>query len=450
MPCYESACLQRIYAGMASAMESESVVVGDPRWDSLGDNYSTTPVFDSTRRTNVRLILLELVVVAVLTAVNASSAAAELTSKQQATVDQLISFHSRGNSVALLKSAATLTRRAKPEQLDAINEYLHEQDGPPICELMADTRLKLVLQGQTKHLPKPTQQETLLTIPRINDIVSEAVDAVDDQAILQDPLPTYDSLDEYEKLLWDVHVLENNLRNALNIATYGDQMMTFAKRFKPDSMTAQQQAIAQTNFTEQIGALRQKTREIAERKAEVRLNRLMLAGEVLYDSTDFRLRFTAAHVVDLDGELLAEFLDAHKGGPFSRTRLKEPDLANTIADEVALLRTEAGDLIAKSRLFYTGLHWWQRGRYGRGSEGNGMLKSAQATKSAAAAFGLFMPTETPIPTDPYETGRYQVPQVDRRHHYAWMYEYRQIERHRRTDTSKKQSVTSVTKLSHFY
>ena len=238
-------------------MESESVVVGDPRWDSLGDNYSTTPVFDGTRRTNVRLILLELVLVAVFTAVNVSLAAVatELTSKQQATVDQLISFHSRGNSVALLKSAATLTQRAKPEQLDAIDEYLHEQDIPPISELMADTRLKLVLQGQTKHLPKPTQQETLLTIPRINDIVSEAVDAVDDQAILQDPLPTYDSLDEYEKLLWDVHVLENNLRNALNIATYGDQMMTFAKRFKPDSMTAQQQAIAQTNFTEQIGAL---------------------------------------------------------------------------------------------------------------------------------------------------------------------------------------------------
>ena len=76
----------------------------------------------------MRLILLKLVLVAVFTAVNVSLAAvaAELTSKQQTAVDQLISFHSRGNSVTLLKSAATLTQRAKPEQLDAIDEYLHE------------------------------------------------------------------------------------------------------------------------------------------------------------------------------------------------------------------------------------------------------------------------------------------------------------------------------------
>jgi hypothetical protein len=76
-----------------------------------------------------------------------------------------------------------------------------------------------------------------------------------------------------------------------------------------------------------------------------------------------------------------------------------------------------------------------------------------ATKSAVAAFGLYMPTQSPTPTDPYEIGDYQVPEIDRHHHYIWMYEYRQIASHvdRRTDTlATTKGPLSVTKFEHFW
>ena len=395
---------------------------------------------------------LLLATVSVLT-VPPVAAETTLTQKQKRMVDQLIPLHTRGDSIALLKAAAQITQRAKAEQLEAMDEYLREQDLPPLAELMADTRLKLVFQGHAKHLPKPTQRETLLTIPRIHEIVDTTINDVDAHTIMQNPLPQFDSLHEYEQLLWDVHVLENNMRNALNTAAYGQQMVDFAKRFKTKSMTADQLAIARTDFGEPFAMLQQKSLQIAERKTEVRLDRLQMAGQVLNDSTDFRPRFTAARVVDLDGDLLAAFLEEHKDRQFSRERLNEPDLGRTVADEVAVLREEAGDLVDKSRLFFTGLHWWQRGRYGRGSEGRGMLKSTLAMKSATAAFGLFMPSETPQPTDPYELGSYQVPEIDRRHHYVWMYEYREITSHAGSQTSTlaaTRTPSSVTKFNYFW
>ena len=45
---------------------------------------------------------------------------------------------------------------------------------------------------------------------------------------------------------------------------------------------------------------------------------------------------------------------------------------------------EALDLLEKSRLLYTGLHWWLRGRYGKGTDGFGLLKSPAAMKSEQA------------------------------------------------------------------
>jgi len=46
-------------------------------------------------------------------------------------------------------------------------------------------------------------------------------------------------------------------------------------------------------------------------------------------------------------------------------------------------------------------------------------------QSADAQLWLFMPAETPQPTDPASTGR-SSPQYERRHHYVWALEDRQV------------------------
>ena len=66
-------------------------------------------------------------------------------------------------------------------------------------------------------------------------------------------------------------------------------------------------------------------------------------------------------------------------------------------------------------------------------------------------FALTMPVETPKPTDPHPDdatygasgdGYPRLPDMDRRHHYIWRYEYRQPrEQHRTTVDTKTKTET---------
>ena len=106
---------------------------------------------------------------------------------------------------------------------------------------------------------------------------------------------------------------------------------------------------------------------------------------------------------------------------------EKSDLVEKIRNAISVGRNAAGDdLITKSRLLFTGLHWWYRGRYDSSSEGNGLLKPKQALSSPQLMFTLYMPTETPVPTDSSLPGK-SIPQVDRRHHYLWNFETRTIQ-----------------------
>ena len=92
-------------------------------------------------------------------------------------------------------------------------------------------------------------------------------------------------------------------------------------------------------------------------------------------------------------------------------------------------RQAAGaELLLKGELLFEGLHWWLRGRYGRGSEGGGLFKNKQVLRNPALRFGLSMPTDPPRPTVPGVVSRYEpVPFADRRHHYVWAWENQGIE-----------------------
>jgi hypothetical protein len=88
-----------------------------------------------------------------------------------------------------------------------------------------------------------------------------------------------------------------------------------------------------------------------------------------------------------------------------------------------------------------------------GPDGYGLLKSPLAMQSPATLFPLFMPIETPSPADPFggtSAAEAAVPQprFDRRHHYNWMYEYRQLTVGNEYLTRKTDTEKIV--LPHFY
>ena len=378
--------------------------------------------------------------------------------------------YQQGNPMAVLQTLAPLVARMNDDQLAAVDSLLAEQDAPPVAQLLVESRLTMVRQNLRRDLPKPQMGEILLAIPAIEGQIAEALAARSEHPALRDPLPAPTDFDAYEALFWKVHVLERRLDTAQVLAAYGQQLLGTKTRVNPRTLTDQQRAILKTDFDDPRRQVAQARRDLEERKVELRLQRFEFATNVIRDSQDLKQRFLAAYVADLDGELLTAFFNrdrANQKGPggqngpatlegsagrYGRPRLNEPGMAETVEAKAKAAREAAGDLVIKSRLFHTGLHWWLRGRYGKGPDGAGLLKSPLALRSPRAQFGLFMPRETPVPSDPLDASSYPVPEIERRHHYIWMFEYRKIQQNHSKNTQRGGSSkwTSKTTLSHFY
>jgi hypothetical protein len=115
--------------------------------------------------------------------------------------------------------------------------------------------------------------------------------------------------------------------------------------------------------------------------------------------------------------------------------------------QIARARELADGLSYKAGLFFEGLHWWLRGRYGEGPDVGGLAKSPEALVSDAALFGIYMPTETPQPSDPSDARvKRATPRFDRRHHYWWTWEDRRLQRGKLSSSiiSNEQEKFSVT------
>lgn len=389
---------------------------------------------------------------AVLAAAEPKSSARSTLNSAQLNIlnEEVIPAHRQQNSAELLSALAPLVARINEAQLAAVDAHLADRQIPSVSELLAAARLALAEQNLQTESPPPKPRELALTVrglkARLNEVLAlyRTEEAFDDGA----PLPV--NLAEFEYRFWDMHVLENRLANALRMARYAQTLVEDAPRLNTKSLSDEDRLVLETDFPFIAVNLESMNRELAERTMELRVRRLEYAASAVGSSASLKERFQAAFVVDLDGELLTTFIqqsqkrtlpDAAPEGVVFRKLLADPQLATRIAKLRDEGRKAAGeDLLTKSRLLFTGLHWWYRGRYGRGSEGNGLLKSKLSLVSPEAMFGLYMPRKTPEPTDP-TSGSQQVPEVDRRHHYLWQFETRQI-------TTSQDSDTKTSRTSH--
>jgi hypothetical protein len=166
-------------------------------------------------------------------------------------------------------------------------------------------------------------------------------------------------------------------------------------------------------FTDQGRQVEARLKALHEQAVELRVRRLELADEVLANSNELVERLQAAFVVDQDGK---DLVDLFAGAtPFERESLRDPQLAQRIAALHERAWAAAGeDLLKKSNLLFSGLHWWLRGRYGLGTEGRGLLKSELALTDLDSMYALYMPP------------RYSHPAYPARFPYLWQFETRKI------------------------
>lgn len=374
---------------------------------------------------------------------------------QQTLEQQIVPAYMRGDPQWLVTSLSELVARATPERVEQIDQALAGEHLPPVSDLLLESRLSLVMQGRSQVLPQPHPREMLLTIGPVERAIQETLDASRSVAILSEQLPKAKNFQAFEEMFWEAHVFSNRLRTARMLAEYGQAMVREARGLPKGQVADSQQSVLQTDFSALDEQMVATGLRLEERALELRLQRLEFAAHIDAKNATFRERLMAAFVGDLDGELLERFFTENKNYSFQEDRLRAPGVLRDIRTRSGKIRREAGDLVQKGRLLYEGLHWWMRGRYGQGPEGNGMLKSPLALTNPVALFALYMPTETPKPTDPYDNSQSQLPEIDRRHHYIWQFEYRRIGEQwsRKTETkgeSLGSRVTSVTKFDRFY
>ena len=369
---------------------------------------------------------------------------------------QVIPAYVDGNPWTVLNILAPLVVKMKEPQIQAVDRLLKKEGLPSVAAMLAESRFAMIQQRHVRDLPKPSQRELLLVIPAVVDEIETTLRELGELKIMQDPLPTPNSLSEYEDVFWNVHVFENRLATAEVLAEHGADLAKLATKTNLKSLDENQRRRLRFDDQGMAGTIEQAVRDLGERKTEMRLNRLAFAADVIKDSNDLKERFRAAFVTDIDSFWLIGIFRNAQNESFQRTRLNDPNLLSSIETYHRMVGESDGELIEKSRLLFTGLHWWMRGRYGRGPDGFGLLKSIFALDSPQAQFALFMPISTPEPTDPSNQTGSGVPEYDRRHHFIWSYEYRQARQHyaSRSQTRRKGEVdsktTSVTRFNTFY
>lgn len=314
----------------------------------------------------------------------------KLSNRIESLIEQkILPAYQRGDRLELLKALSSATARMKSAQLEAFDEHLRTLSMPPAGRLMVDGYLSLLTQGQANDLPNPDLRQVLVMLPdldaRINDVIVE----VDRSAATLEPLPKLETLEDYESLFWEIHVLQNKLKNAANYARYGAKLVADSKKKKQIRNLSEQLAKLEA-FGNPLEQLQEIYKDLEQRELESRLNRMELSLVVLQSNNAFIERLQAAFAGQQDSLVLKRVLSGSEPTAFDRERLNAPDLKQTV--EQLAQRTDAlsGDLKEQSQQFFGGLHWWLRGRFGSGPEQQGLLKNVRVVNDDGLLFPLFI------------------------------------------------------------
>jgi hypothetical protein len=351
---------------------------------------------------------------------------AKLTPKQITFVkSELLPAYQAGEPVTILKLVSGHLPRWTDPQIAGFNQLLAELDAPSLDKMITDSRMNLARVGMADQGPEASIREAAIVLREIKRQIEELLTAAQGIELMKDPFPKPKSLLEFRDLLWAAHVQNNQLLNADGLASQGNLITQSKVVAKAKNATPADKAIFATRFSDITTKIQTIHRELNERGVELRVERVKFAVNVLKESKDIKERFFAAYAVGIDGELLMNGFKEFPG-PFIRPNLSSPGYVEALGSDMDRGKKLAGDLVKKSQLLFAGMHWWRRGRYGRGPELNGLLKSKAAQTNLAAQIPLVMPRESPVPIDPAKNPLHQVPDFDRRHHYTWAWQTRQF------------------------
>ena len=172
----------------------------------------------------------------------AAPAVESFTPKERQTLDAATTAWFRGDAPAAVARLAALVERLDDQRRAALDDVLASQQMPSLTQLVTKSRLATLEQGGGK-IPRLQVREALIVLPAIENRIAETVKAVEKSRTSDDGLPGGATLDEYDELLWETHVLSNRLAAAKSIVDRASQLIHITPRESERLSEAQRELV---------------------------------------------------------------------------------------------------------------------------------------------------------------------------------------------------------------
>lgn len=363
----------------------------------------------------------------------------------------------QGADVYFYNAFAPVLSKVSYEQIEEIEAYAKSLKLESPVDKFIEMKLIRLDRGIDSVDAKMKLKDVVLVLDGINQRLHRFIQAVNQHPFMQNSaVEIPENWKEARDQFWDAHVAKNEFLNNSRMLVYGAALMQPVKPAIKHAKSAKS-----LNTLEEFGKLAESFQatfgELEQRVAEARFIRFERSALTLRSEKSFGEKFLASMSLQLDAESLIWFLQNYQP---ERARLQRPDFANQVKDVLKEMMEAEPEIIEKAHLFRTGMHWWLRGRYGRGVEFGGLLKSQNvffvernrrgAVRRAknlnyAALNALYMPRERPEPNfelttlKPIGAGGNGPSHYSRRHYYTWALEDRPIV----TTVSTKESSANL-------
>ena len=362
----------------------------------------------------------------VLLAALVVSQAGELTPQQFKEAEVAFVAFEQGVPAETVQHLAPIVARGRG--LSTIDRELSRRKLPRLGDLLVESRIAAARQGLTAKLPRVSRIETLLLLPALRGFLTTGMDELVARPVMRDIMPLPDSLEEFQTMFWNLDMAEGELEDLHRAAT----LLKTLCRSKVDlgELDSDTRAIVKNGDVEDLLTSIEQLRDgLDERRVEMAVARLNLAAAILRREGVTPRHVLAAGTWKGDAELATAYLKKARRTRPQRSSLRESGLLTRVDSLNEELGKSAGTLTAKAKLLKDGLYWWTRGRYGAGPEVAGLVKSQTAVRSPTGRYFLTLPSETPVPSDPFanaKDSKPRQPQYQMRHLYTWSWGNRYV------------------------
>ena len=351
---------------------------------------------------------------------------------------RLIPANRTGDLRQVIASGSAIVNQVGDPVITEIDAFLASEDLPRLYVLLAESRFTLMM-AQQQNIRQPTPKEMIFIAPHFQQRVDAIIQGSLRPPIMQQGAQSPTTLAEYKTALWDLHVYRNELANVERInLIFGRTIQSIIEQEKQPPA---QKNLISLDFEAAHQRILRENKIRFETELHLRESRIHLASSIIGTENSLQRKLAVAFAMDQDIKLIEEYGKRQLAGEHHNVVL--PELAPLKQTFTESQQTDPL-LFKKAEHLYTGIHWWMRGRYGKGIAANGLLKGAHVKEKPQLGFAIQMPRETPVAQNPFATtGQDAAPYVARRHDHIWSWENGGI-------SYEKSSVSVVAQSKYFH